>query len=78
MKNFFISILLILFPNLLFSQKIDFIEYNLDNGMHVILHRDASVPLVVTSVMYHVGAKDEDPERTGFAHFFDHLLFEGT
>ena len=78
MKNFFISILLILFPNLLFSQEIDFIEYDLDNGMHVILHRDASVPLVVTSVMYHVGAKDEDPERTGFAHFFEHLLFEGT
>ena len=78
MKNLFITILLIIFPNLLFSQKIDFIEYNLDNGMHVILHRDASVPLVVTSVMYHVGAKDEDPERTGFAHFFEHLLFEGT
>mgnify|MGYP001325059612 FL=1 len=78
MKNFFISILLILFPNLLFSQEIDFIEYDLDNGMHVILHRDPSVPLVVTSVMYHVGAKDEDPERTGFAHFFEHLLFEGT
>ena len=54
MKNFFISILLILFPNLLFSQEIDFIEYDLDNGMHVILHRDPSVPLVVTSVMYHV------------------------
>ena len=78
MKNLIITILLIIFPNLLFSQKIDFIEYNLDNGMHVILHRDASVPLVVTSVMYHVGAKDEDPERTGFAHFFEHLLFEGT
>ena len=78
MKNLFITILLIIFPNLLFSQKIDFIEYNLDNGMHVILHRDASVPLVVTSVMYHVGAKDEDPERTGFAHFFEHLLFEGS
>ena len=62
----------------MFSQEIDFIEYDLDNGMHVILHRDASVPLVVTSVMYHVGAKDEDPERTGFAHFFEHLLFEGT
>ena len=60
------------------AQKVDFEEYNLDNGMHVILHNDASAPVVVTSVMYHVGAKDENPERTGFAHFFEHLLFEGT
>ena len=60
------------------AQKVDFEEYNLDNGMHVILHNDPSAPVVVTSVMYHVGAKDENPERTGFAHFFEHLLFEGT
>ena len=61
-----------------FAQKVAFEEYNLDNGMHVILHNDASAPVVITSVMYHVGAKDENPERTGFAHFFEHLLFEGT
>lgn len=60
------------------AQKIDFEEYDLDNGMHVILHTDHSAPVVVTSVMYHVGAKDEQPERTGLAHFFEHLLFEGT
>ncbi|TRX23998.1 insulinase family protein [Flavobacterium franklandianum] len=60
------------------AQKVDFEEYNLDNGMHVILHNDPSAPVVVTSVMYHVGAKDETPDRTGFAHFFEHLLFEGT
>ena len=60
------------------AQKVDFEEYDLDNGMHVILHNDASAPVVVTSVMYRVGAKDENPERTGFAHFFEHLLFEGT
>jgi predicted Zn-dependent peptidase len=60
------------------AQKVDFEEYNLDNGLHVILHNDPSAPVVVTSVMYHVGAKDENPERTGFAHFFEHLLFEGT
>jgi zinc protease len=60
------------------AQKVDFEEYNLDNGMHVILHNDPSAPVVVTSVMYHVGAKDENPDRTGFAHFFEHLLFEGT
>ncbi|MBF0694809.1 MAG: insulinase family protein [Flavobacterium sp.] len=60
------------------AQKVAFEEYDLDNGMHVILHNDPSAPVVITSVMYHVGAKDENPERTGFAHFFEHLLFEGT
>jgi zinc protease len=60
------------------AQEVKFEEYDLDNGMHVILHQDNSAPVVTTSVMYHVGAKDENPERTGFAHFFEHLLFEGT
>ncbi|MES2487671.1 MAG: pitrilysin family protein [Bacteroidota bacterium] len=60
------------------AQKVEFEEFDLSNGLHVILHKDASAPVVVTSVMYHVGAKDENPERTGFAHFFEHLLFEGT
>lgn len=60
------------------AQKVEFEEYTLDNGLHVILHQDNSAPVVVTSVQYHVGAKNENPERTGFAHFFEHLLFEGT
>ena len=60
------------------AQKVAFEEYDLDNGLRVILHHDASAPVVITSVMYHVGAKDESPDRTGFAHFFEHLLFEGT
>ncbi len=60
------------------AQEIEFEEYDLPNGLHVILHQDHSAPVVVTSVMYHVGAKDEQPDRTGFAHFFEHLLFEGT
>jgi zinc protease len=60
------------------AQKVAFEEYNLDNGLHVILHNDDSAPVVSTSMMYHVGSKDENPERTGFAHFFEHLLFEGT
>ena len=64
--------------HLFYGQKIDFEEYDLDNGLHVILHQDNSVPIVTTSVLYHVGSKDENPERTGFAHFFEHLLFEGT
>ena len=60
------------------AQKVAFDEYNLDNGLHVILHNDPSAPVVITSVMYHVGSKNESPDRTGFAHFFEHLLFEGT
>lgn len=63
---------------MIYAQEVKFEEYNLDNGMHVILHQDNSAPVVTTSVMYHVGAKDENPDRTGFAHFFEHLLFEGT
>ncbi len=61
-----------------FAPEVEFVEYDLDNGLHVVLHQDNSAPVVITSVMYHVGAKDEDPDRTGFAHFFEHLLFEGT
>ena len=60
------------------AQKVDFEEYDLSNGMHVILHEDNSAPVVTVGVMYHVGAKDEQPDRTGMAHFFEHLLFEGT
>jgi len=60
------------------SAKIKYTEYDLPNGLHVILHEDHSTPIVAVSVMYHVGSKNEDPQRTGFAHFFEHLLFEGT
>lgn len=77
-KSLFILALLLLVGFHSNAQKVEFEEYDLDNGMHVILHQDNSAPVVTTSVMYHVGAKDEDPERTGFAHFFEHLLFEGT
>ena len=58
--------------------KIDFTEYELPNGLRVILHRDDSAPIVAVTMMYHVGSKNENPERTGFAHFFEHLLFEGS
>jgi len=75
-------LILISFVSLIFfqlnSQSVDFQEFDLDNGLHVILHQDNSAPVVATSVMYHIGAKDEDPDKTGFAHFFEHLLFEGT
>lgn len=60
------------------QNKIEFKEFTLDNGLHVILHQDNSTPIVAVSVLYHVGSKNEKPDRTGFAHFFEHLLFEGT
>jgi zinc protease len=60
------------------SNKIDFVEYNLDNGLHVILHQDNSTPIVAVSILYHVGSKNENADRTGFAHFFEHLMFEGS
>ncbi len=58
--------------------NIKFVEYDLPNGLHVILHQDNATPLVATTVMYHVGSKNEKPGRSGFAHFFEHLLFEGS
>jgi len=60
------------------SGKIEYTEFKLDNGLHVILHQDTKTPIVVVSVMYDVGSKHEKPDRTGFAHFFEHLMFEGT
>lgn len=78
MKKFFYLALALSFGIILNAQKVAFEEFDLDNGLHVILHQDNTAPLIVTSVLYHVGSKDEDPERTGFAHFFEHLLFEGT
>jgi predicted Zn-dependent peptidase len=58
--------------------NIEFEEHTLDNGLHVILHEDHSTPIVAVSILYHVGSKNEVPGRTGFAHFFEHLMFEGS
>ncbi|TNE30741.1 MAG: insulinase family protein [Bacteroidetes bacterium] len=58
--------------------EVEFTEFDLDNGLHVILHEDHSTPIVAVTVLYHVGSKDEVTGRTGFAHFFEHLLFEGS
>ena len=60
------------------KQKIDFTRYTLPNGLKVILHQDTSVPVVAVSVLYHVGSKNEKPGQSGFAHFFEHLMFEGS
>ena len=76
MKKLFMSILFA--GSALFGQQIKFDEYTLPNGLHVILHQDNSAPVITTGVMYHVGSKDEQVGKTGFAHFFEHLLFEGT
>ena len=57
---------------------IDFVEYDLPNGLHVILHPNKTAPVVSTYVLYHVGSKNERADRTGFAHFFEHLMFEGS
>jgi zinc protease len=60
------------------STKFAFEEFTLPNGLKVIMHKDNSTPIVAMSVMYHVGSKNEEPKRSGFAHFFEHLLFEGS
>ena len=60
------------------QRKIEYVEYDLDNGIHVILHEEHATPIVAVSVLYHVGSKNEKADRTGFAHFFEHLLFEGS
>ncbi len=73
-----LSVTLLFVLGFVSAQSVSFEEYDLANGLHVILHQDNTAPVVTTSVMYHVGAKDEQPDRTGFAHFFEHLLFEGT
>lgn len=60
------------------QREIEFTEFDLENGLHVILHEDHSTPIVAVTVLYHVGSKNEVEGRTGFAHFFEHLLFEGS
>ena len=60
------------------SQTIQFEKYTLPNGLKIILHEDHSAPVVAVTTLYHVGSKNEDTARTGFAHFFEHLLFEGS
>ncbi|MEO7527154.1 MAG: pitrilysin family protein [Chitinophagaceae bacterium] len=57
---------------------IKFEKFNLDNGLRVLVHEDKSTPMAVVNVLYDVGSKDEQPEKTGFAHFFEHLMFGGS
>jgi len=57
---------------------IKFERFQLENGLRVLVHEDASTPMVVVNVLYDVGARDEDPKKTGFAHLFEHLMFGGS
>ncbi|WP_188458370.1 M16 family metallopeptidase [Psychroflexus planctonicus] len=77
-KKISLSVIAVLLSVVGFAQQVDYELYTLDNGLDVILHQDKTAPVVTVGVMYHVGAKDEVEGRTGFAHFFEHLLFEGT
>lgn len=79
MKKSLLSLALLMFVGYSSTaQKVEFEEFDLDNGLHVILHQDNTAPVVTTTVMYDVGGKDRELNRTGFAHFFEHLLFEGS
>ncbi len=60
------------------QKNIDFVQYKLPNGIHVILHQDNTNPIVAVTITYHVGSKNERADRTGFAHFMEHLMFEGS
>jgi len=78
-KTLHVFILLVLVTTLALGQvNIRFEQFDLPNGLHVILHQDRSAPIVSQVVAYHVGSKNELPDRTGFAHFFEHLMFEGS
>jgi zinc protease len=58
--------------------EIEFQKFSLPNGLRVIVHEDRKIPVVAVNVWYHVGSKDELPGKTGFAHLFEHLMFNGT
>jgi len=57
---------------------VKFNRFTLDNGLRVIVHEDHTTPMAVLNILYDVGARDEDPEQTGFAHLFEHLMFGGS
>ncbi len=58
--------------------EIPFDEFYLDNGLHVVVHEDHKAPIIAVTVWYHVGSKNEVPGKTGFAHLFEHLMFNGS
>src|SRR5205814_4400305 len=65
-------------PALAKDPEISFAEFYLDNGLRVIVHEDHKAPIVAVTIWYHVGSKNETPGKTGFAHLFEHLMFNGS
>lgn len=80
MKKILLTLFIFIFVVSSYSQsnKIDIIEFTLDNGLNVILNPDRTSPIVVVDVCYHVGSKNESEKRKGFAHLFEHLMFDGS
>ena len=76
----FVSGILIKYPDHFHKNfsMINFDKFTLSNGLRVIVHHDPTTPLVAMNILYDVGARDEDPDKTGFAHLFEHLMFGGS
>jgi zinc protease len=75
----FVSVLMMVVSSMAFTQvNIKFDQYTLENGLTVILHEDHSAPVTAVVAMYHVGSKNEQVKRTGFAHLFEHIMFKGS
>ena len=81
-KNYFLYLMIVFLPlSVIASEELPDIKYDkftLPNGLRVIVHEDRKIPVVAVNVWYHVGSKDELPGKTGFAHLFEHLMFNGT
>lgn len=79
-RSVFLFAACLCFTGMLWAQQriIHFQKYQLPNGLTVILHRDTTAPVVAVTVLYHVGSKNEKKGQSGFAHFFEHLMFEGS
>ena len=81
-KKYFLYFIIVFSPlSVIASEELPDIKYDkftLPNGLRVIVHEDRKIPVVAVNVWYHVGSKDELPGKTGFAHLFEHLMFNGT
>ena len=74
----FVWIILFVSPMIAHDIDIPFTKYVLDNGLTLIVHQDKKAPIVAVNIWYHVGSKNESPGKTGFAHLFEHLMFNGS
>ena len=76
--SFMIFIVLISVAHTEDTPKIAFEQYTLKNGLRVVVHEDRKAPIINVNVWYHVGSKDEPEGKSGFAHLFEHLMFNGS